>query len=196
MTALLDAMRRRRSVSPRRLTEPGPSLADIRLIVEAAGTAADHGLLRPWQFVHVRSQDRERLGDLFEAAALAQNPSLDADQRQEQRAKALRGPQAVAVVARIDPAHPKIPESEQWISVGGALQNAHLAAESLGWRAITVSGPKMAAAPLRDAFCGAGEHLVGFLIIGTPKADIPEPPRPTADDLLTEWEADAAPMGR
>ena len=189
MTDVVTAMHARRSVSPRRLGGRGPDAAGLARIVDAAGAAPDHGLLRPWRFVNIPADRRTALADLFLAAALELDPDLSAADREEARAKALRGPAAVAVIARIDAAHPKIPAHEQWISVGAALQNAHLAAEAEGFRAICVSGPRMGANALRAAFCGPSEHLVGFLLIGEPQAAIPTPARPTADAILTEWSA-------
>ncbi len=51
--ATMAALLGRRSVSPRLLTEPGPSSRDLHLIAAAGLRAPDHGRLRPWRFIAI-----------------------------------------------------------------------------------------------------------------------------------------------
>ena len=60
-----QAIRSRRSVPALQLREPGPSPEQIHSAIDAALSAPDHGLLRPWRFVLIRGEARARLAELF-----------------------------------------------------------------------------------------------------------------------------------
>ncbi len=87
----LDDIFARRSVSPRRLIEPGPSPEQVRTMIEAACAAPDHRRLRPWRFILIRNDARTRLADLFEAAARETHGTLSDDQSERAREKAFNG---------------------------------------------------------------------------------------------------------
>lgn len=186
--AVIDAIRNRRSLSPRHLMAPGPDAGEIRQIVDAAAAAPDHGLLRPTRFVHVCESSRGLLSDVFEAALLERRPDAGARCRVRAREKARNGAVLLALVARITPGHSEVPESEQWIAVGAALQNALLAAEDLGYRAKIVSGAVARSRTLNRAFnLGENENMVGFVAIGTPGRAAAERRTERSQGLLTTW---------
>lgn len=191
MSAILDAIHARRSVSPRRMKTgaPGPSSEQIRAIVEAGCAAPDHGLRRPWRFVHIPTALREKLGETFAAAEKEIRPTSPPEHLATTRMKGIWGSETIALVAKIEPERDHVSEADQWLSVGAAMQNMHLAAEALGWRAMVISGPRLESQTLRAAFkLEAGEHLAGFLVMGTPEVAFPTQPRPTADEKLSLWE--------
>ena len=64
----LDALLNRVSVP--RLVEPAPDAAQREMLFRAALRAPDHGQLRPWRFLTVEGQARERMGELFAEALL------------------------------------------------------------------------------------------------------------------------------
>src|SRR2546421_5717405 len=109
----IDALLKRRSA--RELTEPAPDEGALELILSSAVRAPDHGRLRPWRFVVVRGNARERLGELFAAHAQRAQPQLGAQALQRERLKALRAPLIVVVAAHCNPAV-KIPLIEQTLS--------------------------------------------------------------------------------
>jgi nitroreductase len=185
---VIDAILNRRSVAPRRQVPPGPGPADVRLMVEAAIAAPDHGRLRPWRFVLVEEKDRASLAALFAAAAREHDPDAPPQAAEREAEKARHGAVLLAVVVRIVEEHPVAPAHEQWASAGAAVQNMLLAAESLGFGAMIVSGKKVTSAVLRNAFAGAAdEHLMGFVAIGTPSDGPPRPQRPEPEDHLSTW---------
>jgi nitroreductase len=53
-----------RTATPR-LVEPAPAPAELEQILKAALRAPDHGMLRPWRFLVVTGEGRNRLGQLF-----------------------------------------------------------------------------------------------------------------------------------
>ncbi|MCV0395738.1 MAG: nitroreductase [Rhizobiaceae bacterium] len=186
----IEAILRRRSVAPRRLVAPGPDGNGIRLMVQAAVAAPDHGRLRPWRFVLIPDNRRNTLAEAFAAAARELDPDASAETVEREAEKARHGPVLLAVIVRIVADHPVAPASEQWASAGAAVQNMLLAAEDLGFRAMIVSGRKVTATALRKAFgLENDEHLLGFVAVGTPPAEPAPIARPEADERLSIWRA-------
>ena len=188
---VIDAIQNRRSVAPRRLTAPGPDDESLRLIVSAALAAPDHARLRPWRFLRIGDKARDQLATIFAEAARELDPGLVGEALAKEAEKARHGPCLIAVIARIAEDHPVAPVTEQWASVGAAIQNMLLAAEDLGYRAMIVSGRKVKAERFRQAFgLSQGEHLVGFVAIGTPSAPPSPIERPQVDDHFRDWSGE------
>ena len=93
----LDALLNRVSVP--RLTEPAPNAAQREGLFQAALRAPDHGQLRPWRFITVEGEGRNRLGELF-AEVVAQKGDADQAALDKARAMPLRAPLLVLVIAR------------------------------------------------------------------------------------------------
>ncbi|MCW5699535.1 MAG: nitroreductase [Rhodospirillales bacterium] len=186
--AILEAITTRQSVSPKHLGSPGPTKDEIRRMVTAAVTAPDHGALRPWRFLLIADEARPHLADLFVAAKADKTPDMTPDMVEKERDKALCGPTLIAVTARINQRHPKVPASEQYASVGMAVQNLLLAANALGYGGILLSGDRVRDNAIRDAFAfDADDELIGFVTLGTPAADLPAKRRPDPDNHLFTW---------
>ena len=187
-TALLSLLGRH-SVGPKHLGEPGPDDAALRRMTEAALRAPDHAGLTPYRFALVRGAARHRLADLFEQAAResGKGPEDSAIDRE----RALGAPVTVAVIARIDAGHPVAPVHEQWAAIGGAVTNFLNAAHALGYGGKMLSGAKVRAAPVVAAFCGPGESLVGWIVLGTPlRAQAPKFRKPAPQQVLQDWPGD------
>lgn len=185
---VMDALLKRRSGNARALAAPGPDQVGIDAIVFAASRAPDHGRLVPFRFLQVAEGARPRLADLLEAASRALDPALPAAEIERAREKADQGPVILAVVARIEADHPKIPASDQWLSVGAALENMLLAVQSLGFAAAIRSGRFLETAPMRAGFGLAdNEHLVSLVAIGTPVEWPPEKPKPALERVFGVW---------
>lgn len=191
MNAALELLLSRQSVGIKHLVEPGPGDDALRTMCEAALRAPDHGALVPFRIAVVRGAAREQLARLFEHAARRAGKS-DADAHIDAE-RALRAPVTVAVLARIDLGHPRVPAHEQWACVGGALTNFLNAAHALGYGGKMLSGAKVREPEVQQAFCLAGETLLGWIALGTP-AHSPErkPLKPTVADVLREW---SGPLG-
>ena len=85
----LDALLNRVSVP--RLTDPAPNAAQREALFQAALRAPDHGQLRPWRFLTIEGQGREKLGELF-AEALQSKGYSSLAALDTPRAMPLRGP--------------------------------------------------------------------------------------------------------
>lgn len=185
---VMDALLGRRSGNARALVTPGPDDGGIEAIVFAASRAPDHGRLVPFRFLLVADSARPRLADLLEAASLAMDPALPRAEIERAREKADQGPVILAVVARIEADHPKIPTSDQWLAVGAALENMLLAVQSLGFAAAIRSGKFLETMPMREGFgLAPNEHLVSLVAIGTPAEWPPEKPKPALDRVFGVW---------
>lgn len=183
MLALLCS---RYSLGARHLAEPGPDLATLERMTEAALRAPDHGGLVPYRFVVVHGAARERLAQLFEQ--VAREDEKDAASIAMERQRALGVPVTVAVVARIDAGHPLAPPHEQWIAVGGAVANFLNAGHALGFGGKLLSGRKVRLPAVQAAFCEPGETLVGWIVLGTPQRGLAAKlSKPSAGEVLREW---------
>ena len=150
-----------------KLAEPGPSSTDLDTILKAAVAAPDHGRLAPWRFVVIAGAARHRLSELFLLAKLTQTPDASPTQLDNERQKAFRAPTVIVAAAHITKDH-KVPEVEQVVAVGAAVQNMLLAAYALGYGTMWRTGP---AAYLPEVKRGLGleedNHIVGFVYVGT-----------------------------
>ncbi|MFT7772391.1 nitroreductase [Roseateles sp.] len=182
----LEALLARYSVGPKHLVEPGPSDAQLALMVQAALRAPDHAELVPYRFKLVRGDAKQGMAILFSNAARdagkgEEGAALDAE-------RALRPPMTVAVVARIDLGHPQVPAHEQWAAVGGAISNFLTAAHLLGFGGKMLSGAKVRNPTIAAAFCEPGETLLGWIALGTPMrkpAGLARKPHP--GQVLIDW---------
>lgn len=183
-TDFLRGLLSRRSQGIKHLSQPGPSAEQLRQMAQAALRAPDHGELVPFRFRVVQGQEREDLGDLFAAHAVAiGKTAATADLERE---RAVRAPVTVAVVARIDPGHPQVPVHEQWMCVGGAVTNFLNAAHALGYSGKVLSGNKVRGPDIIRAFCGPGEQLAAWIAVGTGTRE-PRPAGRDATEVLQPW---------
>lgn len=188
--AKLAPLLERRSVSPKRLGPPGPCAEDIRLMVEAALSAPDHGGLRPWRVLAFSAGQREALGELFEQEKLRRDPLASKEDILRAGEHATRSPELLAFI--VSPkARTMVPEREQWLAAGAALGNFVNAAHQLGFGCIMLSGERCFDAPLCAALgLQPGEHLAGFISLGS-VAEAPPARKPAGPDaVLSQWTPD------
>jgi nitroreductase len=175
------------SVSPKRLAEPGPSAAQLQALVEAAGCAPDHELLRPWRLVRIAPARREALGELFVHALLERDPAAPVSAQAQARAKAMRAPELLLAVVQLEPAHDEVPAAERYVALGAAMMNLLLAAHGLGFGAMLTSGRALRSRHFAQAFAlEPGEEAVCFVAIGS-ATEVRRRARPSAFDLISEW---------
>jgi len=178
----------RYSVSPKRLVAPGPDQEQLQSLIEAAGCAPDHELLRPWRLVHIAPSQRPALGDVFVQALLERLPAATAQAQAQAREKAFRAPSLLLAVARLEPAHADVTEAERHVALGAALQNLLLAAHGQGFGAMLSSGHALRTGSFARAFALApGEQALCFVSIGTP-TEVRRRHRPSARELVSDWQ--------
>lgn len=180
---LLSGIEARTSAA--KLAEPAPNREQLMRIVAAGARAPDHGRLRPWRFVVLEGDARGRLGDAMAQMLLAKMPAASADQLDSERRKPLRAPVIVAVGAHISKG--RIPEIEQVVAVGAAIQNMLLAAQALGFGAMWKTGGAAYDVNVKQMLGFAPEdHIVGFVYLGTTATPGPLVPAPL-DESVLRW---------
>jgi len=184
----LEAVMTRSSVAPAFLAAPAPEGATLERILAAAASAPDHGRLRPWRFIVIRGAARARLGEVFAEALRRRQPDAPAAALEQERASPLRAPLLIAVVAKLDPQHAKIPEIEQILSTGAAVQNLLVAAHAEGFGAKWLTGANAYDEHVKAALgLGQNDRLAGFVHLGSIEGKPPTVPHADAAQLTVEW---------
>jgi len=163
---LFDAISSR--VSAARLSAPGPNPDQLQMITAAAARAPDHGRLKPWRIIAVNGGGREAFANAVANARRARIPDLTDDQMVAERDKINRSPCIVVVGCVVKKDYDKVPEIEQVVAVGAAVQNMFLAAHALGLGVMWKTGAAAYDAGVKAVVGLAPEdHIVAILHLGT-----------------------------
>lgn len=187
--AVLEGLINRNSTPPRLFDGRVPPRADIDRMLEAAMTAPDHGLVRPWRFHIVEGDARHKLGELFAEALLGREPFAPTAAIEKEKGRPLRAPTIIAVCAKVDPSRaPKVPVVEQVVATAAAMEHLVLAAQAMGYGAIVLTGRNAHDPIIRKAFDLDGEdELLGFVYIGCIGEPTPAKERPSAAEFTSVW---------
>jgi nitroreductase len=167
------------------LTAPGPSAATLDRAFRCAMAAPDHGRLRPWRFFVSEGEGRHRLGKLYADAMKRRQPDAPAARLAQEEALVLRAPMIITA-ACMPPANARIPEIEQMLAVGAAVQNLCLALHAQGFGSIWRTGPAAHDADVAQALgLGPTGRVVGFIYVGTPQNPPREPARPDPNEYVS-----------
>lgn len=167
MNTVIDLIKSR--VSCPKLGGNAPSEDELEQILFCAMRAPDHARLKPWHFHVVKGEALNRLGGVFADAVLAQDSEVSEDKVAKCRNMPLRAP--MMIVAVCEPINnPKVPEQEQVLAVGAAIQNMQIAISSLNYGSIWRTGDMAESQIVKDAFGLSKEGvIVGFVYIGQPE---------------------------
>lgn len=178
-----DAISQRSST--KKFADTAVDRAQIEALLAAAGRAPDHGLLAPWRFIVLQGDRRAVLGDAMRLAFLEKWPDADFEAQERERSKAFRSPVLIVVSACVQ-AHPKVPEIEQCVAVGAAIQNLWLAAIDAGLGLAWKTGSHAYHPGVKKALgLALDDHIIGFLHVGVPMAV--GPIRATDFESRTRW---------
>src|SRR4051812_47308306 len=127
---LLEAIRHRRSFALKQLSPEPIELDAVASMLEAANWAPSHGQTEPWRFTIYSGAGRSGLSDAFGEAyrQLSSGERYDPAAEQAQRARIWQAP--VWISLGLEPAlngrgERLMPEWEELIAFGSAVQNAH-----------------------------------------------------------------------
>lgn len=181
----LEALHNRTSVP--KLSGPAPDTKCLENIYKAAFSAADHGVLRPWRFLVISGNSRERLGELFVSATLSDNPATDISILNRIQQKPLRAPLLIVTISCFQE-NPKVPGLEQDLSAAAATQNMLLAAFAQGIGAFWRTG-SMAYHPVVATGLGLkeSEKIISFLYLGQISGAIKNLSTPAIEDYFEKW---------
>ena len=182
----LDAIDTR--VTAGRLAEPAPSREQLERMLQAAARAPDHGRLAPWRFIVIEGAARERFGDIIVDFKRRQSPDCEPRVLDAERAKVYRAPTIVVAAARVTRGH-KVPEIEQLLAVGAAVENLLLAAQALGFGSMWKTGAPAYDTQVKQSLgLQPDDHIVGFVYLGSQTGAVPIR-EPDLNDKVTYWGA-------
>jgi len=189
-----ELLQARRTVLPRRLSEPGPDADQQQTILTAASAAPDHGQLLPWRFIEVPPAWRDRLAEVFAVALLERDATARPEDVERAREKAFRAPWLMLAVVDAERGDdPDVDLAERIVSAGCAVQNLLLMATALGFGSALTSGKALKSDALRRLFCLApSEQALCFISIGTVASRKPGRPRPAVADYFQRLGEPAA----
>jgi nitroreductase len=168
------------------LSEPAPSHEEILQAIQAALTAPDHHRLQPWRFLTVSGDARIKLGNAFQQALIAQGET-DGDLLRKVQSQPLRAPLILVCIVDVK-VHPKVPEVEQVLSTGAAVQNILLMLKAQGYGAIWRTGAITGSSVLKQLL-GLREQdiIAGFIYIGSLTREIPIRALINQEPFIQSW---------
>jgi nitroreductase len=150
------------------LSEPGPTPEHLERLLQAAAHAPDHGRLKPWRFIAVNGAARESFANAVAEARRDQIPTFTDEQMELEREKIRRSPSILVVGCAVRKDMAKVPEIEQVIAVGAAVENLLLAANDLGYGVMWKTGAAAYSTRVKAAVgLAADDHIVAILHLGT-----------------------------
>jgi nitroreductase len=165
---LLNVLANRRSFALKDITTDPVDRTLIAQLLEAANWAPSHGKTEPWRFVVYSDAARQELSDAFGVAFRALNPVQSAGSPGE-LAQSQRVWQAPVWIALGMQPSQKMPEWEDLIAFGSAVQNMHLMASALGLASKWTSGAVVLHPSVATVVGFAPDtKLYGFFYVGHP----------------------------
>lgn len=173
---VINWIKSRRSIG--NLSIPAPTHEQIKKAVACAMTAPDHKKLQPWRFIVTQGNARHQLGKALLAAAedkaLEKGESLSDKDRQKTYNLPLRAPVIITVVTKMQE-HEKVPEFEQLLSAGAAVQNLILALKAQGFSTVWRTGLLANESAVKAYFgVSADDYVTAFVYTGSSACDFPK----------------------
>ncbi len=166
---------------------PDPLPRDlIEKLLDAAVQAPNHYKVRPWRFVVLTGEGRDKLGAVIAASQQEHHPEFPREAFDKTRALPLRAP-AVIAVGVDKPGEAKVLEIENVCAAAAAMQNLLLAAHAMGLGAKWRTGEWARDAKVKE-FLGfaSDQHIIGFIYVGYLEFVAEPAPRPSFEDR-TVW---------
>jgi nitroreductase len=183
---VFEAIHTRQSVGK---VKPDPVPRElIEKALSAAVQAPNHYKVRPWRFMVLTGEARERLGDVMADSLQEKHPDFPPEAFDKERTKPLRSPVLIAVgVDR--PSEAKVIEVENICATAAAVENLLLAVHAEGLGAKWRTGDA-ARDPKVKQFLGfeSGQYLIGFIYIGYREFESEPRERPSFEDRTTWME--------
>jgi nitroreductase len=160
------------------MREESPSRELVEKVLDAAIWAPNHHLTEPWRFVVLAGGERRQLGDRLSSALEQQ---IQSEQQKDEllkseREKPLSAPVIIAMIFSPKDGAKIIPQ-EELVAAGASLENALLAAHSLGLGTFVRTGSHAYSETIRRYLeMKDKESLLAFIYLGYPA----EPARPTS----------------
>ena len=171
-----------------KLTEPGPTSAELETILRCATRVPDHGKLTPWRIQVVQGDARRDVGRIWGDTYKRKNPDATEDQVQFEYERPTRAPLMLAVSTKIE--GDRIPKWEQILSGAAVCQNMLIAAHALGYHAQWLSEwPNYDEDIKAEMGVSKEDQFLGFIYIGTASVPPAERIRPSLEDVVSYWSS-------
>ncbi|CAB1214179.1 nitroreductase family protein [Acinetobacter bouvetii] len=168
------------------LVEPAPNAAQLEKAFQAALTAPDHHRLKPTRFVVIPTDQCEAFGELL-SKALADLGETDQAQLDRVKNHPFRAPLLVLALTKFQP-HPKVPNFEQTLSTGAAIQNFLLSLQAQGFSTMWRSGAVVESVLFKQSLGLAKDDLIsGIIYIGTAIKAIPAREPLDTQNYVSYW---------
>ena len=168
------------------LVEPAPNAEQLEKAFQAALTAPDHHRLKPTRFVVIPADQCEAFGELL-SKALADLGETDPAQLDRVKNHPFRAPLLVLALTQFQP-HPKVPNFEQTLSTGAAIQNFLLSLQVQGFSSMWRSGAVIESNLFKQALGLAEDDLIsGIIYIGTAAKAIPARAEINTQEDVSYW---------
>ena len=170
------------------LTEPAPNSAVLNQAFQAALRAPDHRMLRPWRYLIIDGEARQRLGEYFLQAGLQDNAQLADVEQQRLLKMPLRAPMIIVAITTFKE-DAKVPMIEQTLSTGAAIQNFLLALHAQGFASMWRTGWVTEHPIIKQALAiQNNEQIAGFVYVGTAATVLKTPILLNVDDFIQTWQ--------
>jgi nitroreductase len=185
---LMQVLRSRRTILPKRLVAPGPNESQLATLYEAAATAPDHDQILPWRFIVFPESSRRLLGELFAQALIERDAHATPEQMAKAREKALRSPLLILLVVDGARGDLEVDLNERILSAGCAVQNILCVATSMGFGSALTSGKAMKSRVFKNGIgLSSNDHAICFISIGTIDSSKAGKVRPNSNQFVSMW---------
>jgi nitroreductase len=187
---VLDVIRARRTSKPALLKADPVPREMIEMVLDAAHWAPSHGITEPWHFTVFTGEGRGALGAAF-AAAYEKDATAKGnfDPKAHAGARDRVWPVPVWIMLTMTPAtkpdgSPLRPEWEEIAAFGGAVQNLHLQATTLGLSGMWTTGGQVLHPLVGEMLKLPAGRPMGAFILGYPNvAPNPTPRKPLPEKV-------------
>lgn len=185
LNAVHDNIHQRQSIG--HLVEPAPNAEQLEHAFKAALAAPDHHRLKPTHFIVVEGAQREAFGEIL-VEAMRDLGEIDEHQVERVRHHPLRAPLLVIAATRFQE-HAKVPDFEQTLSTGAAVQNFLLSLQAQGFSTMWRSGAVVESKMFKQKL-GLQVHdlISGIIYIGTAFKAIPPRLEIHTDTNVSYWK--------
>ena len=181
-------MHQRQSIG--QLVEPAPNAQQLQHAFAAALTAPDHHRLKPTRFVVIEPEQRAAFGELL-SQALTDLGESEAAQIERVKNHPFRAPLLVLALTQFVE-HPKVPDFEQTLSSGAAIQNFLLSLQAQGFASMWRSGAVIESKHFKHALGLKETDLIsGIIYIGTAAKSIAPRQVIQVADYVSTWQVNA-----
>ncbi len=165
--------------------------ADLEIIYQSALTAPDHQELTPWRFITVAKENKEKLVECYLCAQMDQGLIVDESTGCKIRGKINRAPDIIICIFS-PKANINVPENEQLLSMGAAIQNMIVTSNLLGGNAFWVTGNIVYTAGFKAAL-GLVHHeqIAGMIYLGKSSNAASSKFRPVVRDFFRSLSSKA-----